>query len=785
MADAYEQNLAQKTDLTISDYIRVVGTDNNSYKQPMADVAQKIVEDYAGSTLAGSAQSVKSAIDGLKSTATADKAELESDINTVASNLATETSTRTSQDTNLQAQINQLVAPTGTAPNPAEIENARIGADNVTYTTLGDAIRTQVTDLKNELNELDSEIGVQKFVGISGYVSIPCKIVSGKTYYVQKYSGQCGIATRATSGGSNIDTVVPAGTLETYFASFTATADANYLRVTADSASTFSIFDSEELEWKGMMFSYESGYSFESTAHNRGIMYPFRSGERYRINTSGEVYSLFTKDFNDTSEASIIDTIIRDTADNPLNITFVASQDAKFLRISGQGSISGYVQRIDGLEEIVPLFETYSLSDFTSNKYYDLPTIGEATDTTPKGSSVGNATLEIQMKSGETIILKTRTADETRSFGFVNESNILLERFDDCLNGMTYTANADGKALITTYPTTFGGVVIYREKIGKTIQNGLTEDIYAPYPQLSANGADDSDFDSETATTADIYTYIDGIMNKYPQLIDKTVMGKDATNTYDVNRYVIADKQLNDYVATIFIGANEHGPSSDPRECAIVVCRFIKDLCEANAKTNKMLNIIKKYCRVVVIPVSNPYGFNNNSRNNGNNVNINRNYDTPGWASQTDTDKGASAGSEVETQYIMNTVTAFNPDVALDLHCLGYVNSANDKKCHYEGHINNSYKINEIARSMKRDYDLTCTSYGIGDYTTSATGDSYFNYKGIKGLLLEFNARDGVSGGSDNLHTANIMEANYTFMLRIINMLMSDFDESLDASLFR
>ena len=64
-----------------------------------------------------------------------------------------EVATRQSADALLQSQIDQLVAPTGTAPNPAEIENARIGADNVTYTTLGEAIRTQVTDVKSALNE--------------------------------------------------------------------------------------------------------------------------------------------------------------------------------------------------------------------------------------------------------------------------------------------------------------------------------------------------------------------------------------------------------------------------------------------------------------------------------------------------------------------------------------------------------------------------------------------------------------------------------------------------------
>ena len=67
MADVYEQNLASKSTLTTSDYIRVVGSDNVSYKQLVSDVAKKIIETYAGSTLAGSAQSVQSAINALNS----------------------------------------------------------------------------------------------------------------------------------------------------------------------------------------------------------------------------------------------------------------------------------------------------------------------------------------------------------------------------------------------------------------------------------------------------------------------------------------------------------------------------------------------------------------------------------------------------------------------------------------------------------------------------------------------------------------------------------------------
>lgn len=46
MADTYEKDLAQKTSLTTSDYIRVVGSDNVSYKQSVDNVMQTLGIKY-------------------------------------------------------------------------------------------------------------------------------------------------------------------------------------------------------------------------------------------------------------------------------------------------------------------------------------------------------------------------------------------------------------------------------------------------------------------------------------------------------------------------------------------------------------------------------------------------------------------------------------------------------------------------------------------------------------------------------------------------------------------
>lgn len=81
-----------------------------------------------------------------------------------------EASARSSADTNLQNQINQFVAPIGEAPSAAEVQNARITFDSLTYTALGDATRGQAKGLSNRIKSIVNG-GTQVFTtgDISGY----------------------------------------------------------------------------------------------------------------------------------------------------------------------------------------------------------------------------------------------------------------------------------------------------------------------------------------------------------------------------------------------------------------------------------------------------------------------------------------------------------------------------------------------------------------------------------------------------------------------------------------
>ena len=83
------------------------------------------------------------------------------------SSLGSRMSTAEGDIDTLDARVDQIVAPSGKAPSAAEVSDARVGADGVIYTSLGDAVRGQVSDLKSDVNEKADSAQLKQFEKIN------------------------------------------------------------------------------------------------------------------------------------------------------------------------------------------------------------------------------------------------------------------------------------------------------------------------------------------------------------------------------------------------------------------------------------------------------------------------------------------------------------------------------------------------------------------------------------------------------------------------------------------
>ena len=251
------------------------------------------------------------------------------------------------------------------------------------------------------------------------------------------------------------------------------------------------------------------------------------------------------------------------------------------------------------------------------------------------------------------------------------------------------------------------------------------------------------------------------------------------SNSVKYLRYPFEDKKLDkSSLFPVFILANEHGNNGDSMIPCVTVMRMLKDLCSS---TNSLfLQWLKENAVVTVIPLGNPYG----GYNNANGVNINRNYDTPGWAG-SDTDPaggtkeegafGAYAGDQIETQYIMNTIQQCKARTAISCHGRGvptnvayeYNSSARFQGCGFDPE--RMWKVEEALFSM---YNLeiapswhTIEDDSHNNYLNAGKSPSYIEYAGAVGGLIEI---DDHEVGTLDSFTPLAMEQAYAEVMLVL-----------------
>ena len=208
---------------------------------------------------------------------------------------------------------------------------------------------------------------------------------------------------------------------------------------------------------------------------------------------------------------------------------------------------------------------------------------------------------------------------------------------------------------VTNLKSTTNGLIMYSNSpYYRTVRwgAGVLDDYY----HSEDNGV--SLFTSET-TAADYFTMFNTLVAPYTGYAESHQMGLASdgiTMMYYYTLNPLTNQDGENYKRPkIIITAGQHGFE---KTANFGVYWFIKNLLE-DWKTNKSLDYIRNHVQLIVIPMLNPYGFDNDKYVNANGVNLNRNWDTQSWSQGTQgttTYGGPAPFSELETQYARDVI---------------------------------------------------------------------------------------------------------------------------------
>jgi len=212
-------------------------------------------------------------------------------------------------------------------------------------------------------------------------------------------------------------------------------------------------------------------------------------------------------------------------------------------------------------------------------------------------------------------------------------------------------------------------------------------------------------FDGFSSTVAQAYDLWDQLLAAAPDYVTKTALGPDSSGQYDVVRYVFAPQR---YEKTIIVCANCHGGE---KQGQYALWFFLREVIRS-WKENPQLGYIRNNVRLVVIPISNPWGYATSTRKNFNGVNLNRNFDYR-WADYPLVDpshedyKGTAAFSEVEAQYLRDTLAQFPEAIAcIDIHNFGSQGTQGNYPYYQPAeYADGSDIVDNVLASLKRPTD--------------------------------------------------------------------------------
>lgn len=225
-----------------------------------------------------------------------------------------------------------------------------------------------------------------------------------------------------------------------------------------------------------------------------------------------------------------------------------------------------------------------------------------------------------------------------------------------------------------------------------------------------------------------------------PTYVTKRVIGRDSTDTFNIYAY---DFKPQNYEKTILINGCLHG---DETSAFFGLGRLFDEIVNRSYKT-EILNYFRNKIRFVVVPVANPYGFCHQIRQNGNGVDLNRNFGYLWDEYNTESSlvgnvyyKGVAPFSESETRALRDLADELSSEKLssfVDFHNLVSIKA--EKILYYPRYMSNV--VNELSEMIQKFDPQTYDNRMIMASSTVPSATNYICHKfELTGANPEFNS---------------------------------------------
>lgn len=294
----------------------------------------------------------------------------------------------------------------------------------------------------------------------------------------------------------------------------------------------------------------------------------------------------------------------------------------------------------------------------------------------------------INCVKGDVFTVTAKGGNASRAWAFVDDNNNVISHANASVEVVdkVMAATANGKLIVNGVITYLAGYSVSRTRYLESEANEEVVRNKTPFGSgvIVPMGMPDYRIAVSELTydrrsdipLSDLYAAYDALAETYPGYVSKASLGADSSGNYIIYRYDFipelptiereastSPKMFTDYSADNFpvfiMDACIHGGE---KPCALALLNLMDKIAKAT-DDNGILGWLRSNIHFVIIPMVNPWGYSNNLRYNYNHVDLNRNF-PPYWSkgpsdATSDRYRGASALSEVESQYINSILTQY------------------------------------------------------------------------------------------------------------------------------